>query len=120
MSPNNHPFLDLKGAGCGNPRLSVLNYLYQAQTADPNVNDTPHMTEMGDTDAMIEGRIEDTSASRNMDSSPIYRQGHIIKQIFSYLTMIASNLHSSLQIPHLEQISSFMVWGFFLFPVMAP
>jgi hypothetical protein len=120
MSPNDHPFLDLKGAGCGNPRLPVLYYLHQAQAADPKVNDTPHMTEMGDTDAMIESRIEDTSAMRNPDLSAINSQRHIFEHILSYLTMTASNLHSSLQIPHLEQISSFIVWVFFLSPVMAP
>jgi len=120
MCSNDHPLLDPKGAGGGNPRPPVLHHLHQAQAADPNVQDTAHMTEMGYTYAMIEGRIEDTRFLRDSDPGSVYGKGNVFWHLLSYLTMTASNLHSSLQIPHLEHISSLIVCGFFFSPVMAP
>jgi hypothetical protein len=132
VGADDHPVLGLEGAGRRDFGSSVPLQFHQTHATTSIWQDAPHVAEVGDADAMIKGRVEDVCALWHPDPGPVYGQGDIFWHASSYLTMMphltarfhltmmASNLHSSLQMPHLAQISPLMTCGSFLSPVMAP
>jgi hypothetical protein len=71
VGADDHPFFGLEGAGSRDPGSSVFQQFHQAHTTTSNRQDTPHVAEVGDADAMIEGRIQDTNALWHPDPGPV-------------------------------------------------
>jgi hypothetical protein len=72
MGADDHPFFGLEGAGSRDLGSSVYQQFHQAYTTTSIRQDTPHVAQVRDAEAMIKGRIKDTGALSHPDPGPVY------------------------------------------------
>jgi hypothetical protein len=100
---DHHAFFHVERAGSGHIRPAIDNVLDDAQPARAYVRQIGYMAQVGDAEAIFDGRIENTGAFDGVDYGPIDINVHILQHLLpslSYATRTASNLHSLRQIPH--------------------
>jgi len=119
---DHHAFFRVERAGSGHIRPAIDNMLDDAQPARAYVREIGHMAQVGDTEAIFDGRIENTGAFDGVDYGPIDTNVHVLQHLrssLSYATRTASNLHSLRQIPHFSQSAASMTCACFFLPEMA-
>jgi hypothetical protein len=98
-----HAFLHIQGAGSSDVGAPIDHVLDNAQPARADIGKIGDMTQVGNTEAIFDGSIEDIGPFDCVNDSPIYANVDVLQHLdtsFSQTTRIASNLHSLWQIPH--------------------